>query len=518
MKKIKVYLLKNKKIFPKKIFKLFKYFFNFIFLVLFSFLSISILTLFFTQKIFACNLSIIPSSGEYNVGDEITLKVERVQTCGRCVLPLSETKFNVINAKIVEISNWSKDGIKDVIYVKIKFIEAGEAKFEVIRACSKNYNIAKATFTIKNSKTADIEKNKETTSETNSQTASISTSTLPKSTSSTNSTSNQKASSTSLTSLDQPLSSVEISSISKENESSTTNLESSETQNYNGENAENEEKLEAKDNNNSLLNYIKTNSSYFIISFFLLAGLISYLLKLQFLRNILLLFGIIFLGFYLGGCPCIVGTTFNIFNIKNANIIYLILLSFIPILTSFIWGRWFCGWFCPIGAFQNLLYSIKIKNPKNILYKINNFFTKNDKILKYTKIFVFGIFGYLYISKGYNIFCQYEPFKAIFAFNGSLTSITIAFIIFTLSTINQRFFCKYLCPFGGILKITSIFSLKKIKIDSKCCTGCKLCTKDVCPTDSIKCDDKNNKIVIDHSECIRCLKCLNTCKTKAYKV
>ncbi|MEJ5273900.1 MAG: 4Fe-4S binding protein, partial [Spirochaetota bacterium] len=264
---------------------------------------------------------------------------------------------------------------------------------------------------------------------------------------------------------------------------------------------------------------IKSNLSYILIAFFLIVGFVSYILKLKFLRNIILLFSLIFLGFYLGGCPCIVGSTFNIFNLKNANIIYFILLSLIPILTSFIWGRWFCGWFCPIGAFQKFIYSIKPKNPDNLInkaiIKINGFLKKNDKLLKYLKIFIFIIFGYLYISKGYNLFCHYEPFKVIFAFNGSLINISIAFFIFLFASFNERLFCKYLCPLAGILKFTSKLSIKKVKVDSKLCTECKICTKDLCPTDAIKCDEKNNKIIIDNGECIRCLKCEDLCRTKS---
>ncbi len=479
-----------------------------------------ILTFSISFNILACNITILPSSGQYNVGDEVSLKIERIQTCGRCVLPLDQTKFNIENAKIIDIGNWTKEGIKDVIYVKIKFTEVGDVKFEVIRACSKNYNVARAYFTINDKIAQSSVKEESQTSSTNS--APSNSSYIPSNISSnissnvsSNVTSNISEPNQIAVSVNAPTTSSYLGTI-KENANtnnaneSANNIAEDENPSINLEQINEQSFEQTQTGSNNFISYI-------LIAFFLITGFVSYLMKLKFMRNILLLFSLVFLGFYLGGCPCIVGSTFNIFNIKNANIIYLVLLSFIPIATSFIWGRWFCGWFCPVGAFQKFLYSIKIKNQKNIFYKINDFFKKKDKILRYTKLLIFAIFGYLYISKGYNLFCHYEPFKAIFAFNGSLVNVTIAFVVFLLSTINQRFFCKYLCPLGGILKLTSRFALKKIKIDPECCTGCKICTKDICPMDAIKCDEKNNKIDIDHSECIRCLKCVDACKTKAYK-
>ncbi|MFN3412097.1 MAG: 4Fe-4S binding protein [Exilispira sp.] len=485
-------------------------------------ISLFILIVLFSYKIMACNITIIPSSGQYNIGDVVSIKVERIQTCGRCVLPLDQTKFSIENAEIVEISSWTKEGIKDVVFVKIKFIEVGDVKFEVVRACSKNYNVARANFTVIKANSepqqALIDNIDSIDASSSNQPYNLNTSETSSSSPITNSYSNSL--NTSVNKADFSNDKVEekiVENQFNEFEENTEEKNSDFSLSISGDSVD-VLKQSTEPKRDGFLNFIKANISYFIIGFFLLAGLLSYLLRLKFMRNILLLFSLIFLGFYLGGCPCIVGTTFGIFNIKNVNIIYLILLSFIPILSSFIWGRWFCGWFCPIGAFQKFLYSIKLKNPENIFYKINNFLKKNDKILRYTKLVIFAIFGYLYISKGYNLFCRYEPFKVIFTFNGSLLDVTIAFVLFLILTINQRFFCKYLCPVGGILKLTSRFALKKITLDKNCCTGCKICTKDICPIDAIQCNEKDNKINIDHSECIRCLKCIDACKMIAYKI
>ena len=57
----------------------------------------------------------------------------------------------------------------------------------------------------------------------------------------------------------------------------------------------------------------------------------------------------------------------------------------IIILYGFLFGRWICGWLCPFGLFQDLLY--KIKTPKLIKSK----FTRALSILKYVILVLFVV-------------------------------------------------------------------------------------------------------------------------------
>lgn len=87
-------------------------------------------------------------------------------------------------------------------------------------------------------------------------------------------------------------------------------------------------------------------------------------------------------------------------------------------------------------------------------------------------------------------------------------------IIIILSLFIDRFFCRYLCPLGGVFSLISRLRLFKIKKDNKCigCNKCNKCNK-VCPMNI----DVNNKAnnILDSSECINCFKCLNSCPMKA---
>lgn len=75
---------------------------------------------------------------------------------------------------------------------------------------------------------------------------------------------------------------------------------------------------------------------------------------------------------------------------------------------------------------------------------------------------------------------------------------------------DNRAFCKYVCPITVFLKAGSKFSVLKVEGDEEECMGYGRCT-DVCPMD-IKvqeCVEKDSRVF--SSECILCLKCVNSC-------
>jgi len=82
---------------------------------------------------------------------------------------------------------------------------------------------------------------------------------------------------------------------------------------------------------------------------------------------------------------------------------------------------------------------------------------------------------------------------------------------------DNRAFCKYVCPITTILKITSRFSLLKIKGNSEKCNECGACMK-TCPMDIRITDYIRNGLRILSTECILCQTCVNTCPMGALKV
>lgn len=79
---------------------------------------------------------------------------------------------------------------------------------------------------------------------------------------------------------------------------------------------------------------------------------------------------------------------------------------------------------------------------------------------------------------------------------------------------DNRAFCKYLCPIPVLQKVTSRFSLLKIKINPDKCIDCGKCEK-VCPMDIKLLEYKNKKQRILSTECIWCSTCTYECPNNA---
>ena len=79
-------------------------------------------------------------------------------------------------------------------------------------------------------------------------------------------------------------------------------------------------------------------------------------------------------------------------------------------------------------------------------------------------------------------------------------------ILFLLSIVLRGFWCRYLCPYGALLGITTLLSPNKIKRNSVSCIDCGLCNK-ACPS-FIKVD-KVRTVLSD--ECTTCMSCVDAC-------
>ena len=196
----------------------------------------------------------------------------------------------------------------------------------------------------------------------------------------------------------------------------------------------------------------------------------------------------------------------------------------IILLYSIILGRTICGYLCPVGLIQELLY--KIKTPK--LKK-----SKFTRILSYFKYILLGVLvigiPLIYGLQAKNIplpgFCKYicpaGTFEgAIFLlshpnntdFFGMLGHLfTWKFcllIIFVVASIFIfRFFCRFFCPLGAIYGLFNKLAILGVKVDDYKCDHCNVCITH-CKMDVKK--------VGDH-ECIQCGECINKCHTNAIK-
>ena len=185
-------------------------------------------------------------------------------------------------------------------------------------------------------------------------------------------------------------------------------------------------------------------------------------------------------------------------------------------------GRWICGWLCPFGLVQDLIYRIPF------FKKIRTF--PFERVLRYLKYAVLGVLviGMPLFSalKGVLVpwFCKLVcPSGTLFGgiplvlANGSLSGrigvlfwwkVGVLLALLLLSLLISRPFCRYLCPLGAIYGLFNRFALVHLDGQADSCVGCGKC-ETVCP---MGVDPRKQ---FDSAECIRCGRCARACPTGA---
>ncbi len=221
-------------------------------------------------------------------------------------------------------------------------------------------------------------------------------------------------------------------------------------------------------------------------------------------------------------CPgavtaCPLGSLQGSFSADKSTLFY---IGGILLLYCLMFGRLICGWLCPFGLIQELLF--KIKTPK--LKK-----SPVTRILSYLKyvILVFFVFIvpilYAFRDTPLPAFCKYicpagtieggvgllanKVNESYFSMLGPL--FTWKFLILVSIIVGSififRLFCRFICPLGALYGLFNRISLFGVKVEHHKCTNCGLCVN------RCKMDIKH----VGDAECISCGDCIDVCPTKA---
>ena len=182
-------------------------------------------------------------------------------------------------------------------------------------------------------------------------------------------------------------------------------------------------------------------------------------------------------------------------------------------LFGIIFARTICGFLCPVGLGQELLY--KIKTPKLKKSRVTMVLSYLKYVILIALVFILPIF----LTSP--TFCQYicpagtisgiaqlaNPHTDFFGYLGTLFTWKFAVLVAVIisSIFIYRFFCRFICPLGAIYGFFNKFALLGVKLDNDKCTDCGLCIN------HCKMDIRH---VGDH-ECIECGECIAVCPTKA---
>lgn len=260
--------------------------------------------------------------------------------------------------------------------------------------------------------------------------------------------------------------------------------------------------------------------------FFILLAVVSLLMSSRWAgtkglfvaRYVLLAASVVYLGFVRGGCPCVISYFQNaVLFLLGKKVMLGFFVPFVVLLVlTYIYGKVWCGWLCPLGGLQDLIYIgrwPKLRDSK--FFKL--FRTKIAQVvMRSIQIVSFVALLMVLVLKQMPLYCRIDPFKPIFRLfmtggfahfleSGALMW-TLVIVLVVSSLLIYRPFCKAFCPAGLLLNLVSIIpGAHRIRIDEQDCKHCKRCEKK-CPMSAIR-EEKVN------STCIHCGECLTTkCK------
>jgi ferredoxin-type protein NapH len=245
-----------------------------------------------------------------------------------------------------------------------------------------------------------------------------------------------------------------------------------------------------------------------------------------------------------------VGDALAMLQVMLSNLVF----PWIPLASFFVvaafLGRALCGWVCPFGLVQDVMSYLKKKH-----LEVSDRTHKWMTLIKYPILalilLVSGSFASLLAigsSEGFSsalgVFA-YAPFNALspsdtlfaviptgilnlsndigYFVAGALAvrpllwaRFVVLGIVLVLAVYVPRSWCRYLCPHGAFLALLNRFSFLGLQRDPLKCTkvGCGDCVA-VCPMKIPILDLPWEKFT--HPECIYCLKCVESCTTKAIK-
>lgn len=195
-------------------------------------------------------------------------------------------------------------------------------------------------------------------------------------------------------------------------------------------------------------------------------------------------------------------------------------------------GRFFCGKACAFGTYGDALRWVTVHVAKKMKKRPPGIGDRYSVRLRYIKFAVLlcvcaaCISGYGSTITAASPWASFSYLTSLkFSFENTLDFISLA--LFALCSagmmIENRFFCRFLCPFGAVFSLLPVMPLSMARRKkSSCIKGCSACTSK-CPAhlelpyltekgagDTDICPDQYN-YQFRMGECFECGKCANVC-------
>jgi len=192
----------------------------------------------------------------------------------------------------------------------------------------------------------------------------------------------------------------------------------------------------------------------------------------------LMVFSVAYFGFYRKGCVCSIGATQDVvlafFDPSYAVPASVVAFFVLPLIATLVFGRTFCAAVCPLGAIQDLFLIKPVKTPRWL-----------DACLGLIPFIYLGAAILFAATSSAFIICRYDPFVSFFRRTGNFNIILWGMALLGIGIFIGRPYCRFLCPYGAILRALSRYSRWNVVLTSSDCLRCQICDV-ACPYNAIQ--------------------------------
>ncbi|HUN80620.1 MAG TPA: 4Fe-4S binding protein [Phycisphaerae bacterium] len=228
-----------------------------------------------------------------------------------------------------------------------------------------------------------------------------------------------------------------------------------------------------------------------------------------------------------------------------------LLLALVTSAITLVFGRVFCGWICPLGTLHTLVGKLRWHRLRPLDNKSHWHLGKYVVLLSVVIGSIFGVSWLVLLDPqvllfrtvttaiwplaqggiedaataiysndphlgSWHLTSLSEPiFRAVHdhaivksqqSFLGSGLILAVFLAILGLNFLRPRFWCRYICPLGGLLGLLAWRPWLERKVAKSQCNECDLCGM-TCPARAVGTGGDEWR----HQECLECMKCMEVC-------